>query len=84
MASGQRVHGSRVLERDVVERVVGDVLADSLLAAAADADGGGQARELLAGLELLALERVLVDLQREVGELVERAHRRGTLALPRR
>jgi hypothetical protein len=59
----------------VVERVVGDVLADPLLAAAPDADRGRDARELGRGLELVPFQLVALDLERQVGELVERAQR---------
>jgi hypothetical protein len=57
----------------VIERVVGDVLADALLATAPDADRRRGAGEVRRGLELLALELVTLDLDRQAGELVERA-----------
>ena len=67
----------------MVERVVGDVLADALLAAAAYADRGREPGEVLVRLEFLALERVLLDLYREVGEFRESAQRRTfTFAWP--
>jgi hypothetical protein len=67
----------------VVERVVGDVLADALLAAADDPDRRRDARELGRGLELMLLELVPLDFERQIGDLVERAQR-GTFAVPRR
>jgi hypothetical protein len=67
----------------VVERVVGDVLADALLAATLDPDRRGDPGEVRRGLELLPLELVALDLEREVGDLVEGAQC-GTLAVPRR
>jgi hypothetical protein len=83
VAAGQRLHGPRVLHSDVVERLVGDVLANALLALTLDPDGRRSAREVGRGLELLALELVALDLERQVGELVERAQR-GTFLLPLR
>jgi hypothetical protein len=59
----------------MVERVVGDVLADPLLARARDPDGRGDAGEFRRGLELVALEGVALDLERQVSELVEGAQR---------
>jgi hypothetical protein len=67
----------------VVERVIGDVLADALLAAALDPDRRRQAREVGRRLELLAREVVALDLERDVRQPVERAQR-FTLVLPRR
>jgi hypothetical protein len=67
----------------VVERVVGDVLADPLLATALDPDRGRCAGELRRGLELLAVELVALDLESELGEPVEGAQR-GTFLVPRR
>jgi hypothetical protein len=67
----------------VVERVVGDVLADAFLAAAPDADRRRQAGEVGRGLELVAFELVALDVERDIGEPVERAQR-FTLVLPRR
>jgi hypothetical protein len=67
----------------MVERVVGDVLAGALLAAAAQPDRRGRPRELRGRGELLALELVALDLERQIGEPVEGAQR-GTLAVPRR
>jgi hypothetical protein len=67
----------------VVERVVGDVLADALLAAAFDPDRRREARELRRRLELLALELIALDFERQVGDAVESAQR-FTFVLPRR
>jgi hypothetical protein len=67
----------------VVERVVADVLADALLAAALEPDRRREACEVGRGLELLALELVTLDLERQVGEAAERAQR-GTFFVPRR
>jgi hypothetical protein len=67
----------------VVERVVGDVLADALLAAALEPERRRQPREVGRRLELLALELVAIDLERQVGDLVEGAQR-GTFFVPRR
>jgi hypothetical protein len=67
----------------VVERVVGDVLADALLAAADDPDRRRDADEVGRRLELVLLELVPLDLERKVGDLLERAQR-GTFAVPRR
>jgi hypothetical protein len=47
----------------LVERVVGDVLADPVLAAALQPDRRRDAGEVGRGLELLALELVALDLQ---------------------
>jgi hypothetical protein len=83
VAAGERLDRPGVLEGDVVERVVGDVLTDALLACALDPDRRRDACELGRGLELLSLELVALDLERQVGELVERAQR-GTFFVPRR
>jgi hypothetical protein len=67
----------------VVEGVVGDVLADPVVAAAANPDRRREACELRRDDELFALERVVVDGDREVGELVEGAQgRTRTFAWP--
>jgi hypothetical protein len=69
----------------VVERLVGNVLADALLATAPDQDRRRGTGELRRGLELLALELVALDLERQAGELVERAQfGTRTFARPRR
>jgi hypothetical protein len=83
VASRQRLDRPRVLHRDVVERVVADVLADALLAAALDPDRRRQPREIGRCLELLPLELVAGDLERDFGEPVE-GTQRFTFALPRR
>jgi hypothetical protein len=79
----ERLDRPRVLERDVIERVVGDVLADALLAAALDPDRRRDAGEGGRRLELLAGELVALDLEWQVGETIERAQC-FTFALPRR
>jgi hypothetical protein len=58
----------------VVERVVHDVLADALVAAPVQVDDGRQAGEVARDVPLEALQLVGVDLEREVGELVEQGH----------
>jgi hypothetical protein len=69
----------------VVERVVGDVLADAFLAAALQPDRRREPGEVRRRLELLALELVALDLEGDIGEPVERAQRFTlTFALPRR
>ena len=45
MLAGEVQVRAGVLEGDVVERVVDDVLADALLAAALEVDDGGEPRE---------------------------------------
>jgi hypothetical protein len=67
----------------VVERVVGDVLADPVLAAALEPDRRREAREVGRCLELLTLELVALDLERQIGDALERAQG-FTFALPRR
>ena len=64
--SGQREHRPARLRAVVLLAVVGDVLADPLLASALQVDHGRLAEEVGAGLQLEALERVLLDLEREV------------------
>jgi hypothetical protein len=81
--SRERLDRPRVLQRDVIERVVGDVLADALLAAALDPDRRRDAGEVGRGLELLTLELVTLDLEWQVCDKVERAQR-FTFAFPRR
>ena len=75
MLAGEVEDRARVLQGDVVERVVDDVLADALLAAALQVDHGGQPREARAP-RLEPLELVGVDPQRQVGDLLVAAHRR--------
>jgi hypothetical protein len=67
----------------VVEGVVGDVLADPLLAGALDPDRRRDAREVGRRLELLPLELIALDLERQAGDLVEGAQF-GTFVRPRR
>ena len=71
--------GPRVLQGDVVERVVDDVLADALLALAPQVDHGAEPREagslVLAGLELVGL-----DLQGQVRDLLVAVHEQRNLA----
>src|SRR5437667_10805852 len=60
--------------------VVGHVLADALLAAAAHADDGRDTREGRRHVAAQALQRVALDTQGQVGEaLLEQAHGSRTL-----
>ena len=59
---------------DVVEDVVDDVLADALLPHAPQPDHRRAARELGRVLAVVALELVRLDLDRQLGDLLERAH----------
>ena len=68
--------GAGVAEGDVLERFVGDVLAEPDLAGALEVDHRREPFEL-AGLEFEALELVAVDLERQVGEGVEGRPFRG-------
>ncbi len=61
--AGEVERRARVLEGDVVERVVGDVLAEPLLAAALEVDHGGEAFEA-GDLQLEPFQLVALDLQR--------------------
>ena len=63
-----------VLLGDVVDGVVDDVLADPLLAAAAELDDRGQPFEL-AERDPQPLELAGLDLERQVGDRVEAGHR---------
>jgi hypothetical protein len=72
---GQVEGRAGILQRDLVDGVVGDVLAEPLLAVALDRDHGAQPFEA-GGRELLAPQLVPLDLQRQVGEAVEAGHRR--------
>jgi hypothetical protein len=67
----------------VVVAVVGDVLAEALLAAALQAEGRRAALEAARDLERVALEPVAVDGQRELGDPLEGAHR-GECTVARR
>ena len=67
--------GSALLQAVVLGGVVGDVLADPLLAGAVEVHDGRLAQELGAGLQLQALERILVDAERKVANGVVEAHR---------
>jgi hypothetical protein len=57
----ERQRRTSVLERNLVERVVGDVLALPVVAVAAQVERRREPREVRARLQLAALERVLVD-----------------------
>ena len=72
----QRVSG--LLEGDVVDGVVGDVLADALLPVPLQVDDGAEAIEAGCG-ELEALELVGVDPQRHLSDLLVAAHGRLNL-----
>jgi hypothetical protein len=52
----------------VIECVVGDVLADALVAASLDPDRRRDAGEVGRGLELLTLELIPLDLEWQVGD----------------
>jgi hypothetical protein len=58
------VDGPRVLEGDVVERVVDHVLAEALVAAAVEVDHRGEAGERARDVALEALQLVAVDRER--------------------
>src|SRR5262249_57942124 len=67
--------GAGVPEGDVIEGVVDHVLADALLAASQQVDGGRQAVEIAPlGVELAPLELVSLDLQREILDSVVARH----------
>ncbi len=73
--AGEGKRRSALLQPVVLGGVVGDVLADSLLAGAVEVHDGRLAQELGAGLQLQALERVPVDAERKVANGVVEAHR---------
>ena len=64
--AGEGSDGPRACSAVVLGGVVGDVLADPLLAGAVEVHDGRLAQELGAGLQLQALERVPVDAERKV------------------
>ena len=72
--AGERERGPAALLLAVLVGIVGDVLAEALLAGAVEVVGRGQAHELRGDLALARLERVAVDRQRQVGDQVESAH----------
>ena len=72
--AAQVVDGPGVAMGDVVEDVVDDVLADPLLSCATEPDDRRWAGEG-AVLAVVALELIRGDLDRQVGECLERAHR---------
>src|SRR4030095_13196114 len=73
-------HGPRVLEGNVVESVIDDVLAHSLVPVALQVDDRREAIEVRTGwVELQALKIVGIDLQGEVLDLVVAGHGRRTL-----
>ena len=76
VVAGEVEHRARVLERDVVERVVDDVLADPLVSAALQVDDRGKPVEAR-GLELEALELVALDRQRQIGDPARTCSRTG-------
>jgi hypothetical protein len=65
------------LERLLVVRRVGDVLADAFVAASSQVDDGGEAGELARDLTAQALELVALDLERKIADAVVRAHGRN-------
>ena len=72
--AGKREVRAALLQSLVLRSVVGDVLADPFLAATSKVDDGRPAEEVGSGLELEALERVALDLDREVADVRVQAH----------
>jgi hypothetical protein len=68
MLAGEGLHRPGGLEDLVVDGVVDDVLADALLAGAAQADDRGLAREVRRDVADQSVERVGLDDEREVRE----------------
>ena len=60
---------------------VGDVLADALVTPAFEMDHGGEAGEVVRGPYLEGLERVRLDLERQVADAVVGRHPRERYAL---
>ena len=78
MPAGEVEHRAGVLEGDVIERVVDDVLAQSLLVAALQVDDRGEPVEVSSRrVKLQALELVGVDFERQVLDLVVAGHGGG-------
>jgi hypothetical protein len=79
VAARQRKRRALGLERVVVLAGIRDVLADALVAAAAQVEHGRLADELRRGPRLEALELVGLDLEREVANAVVGRHAPGTV-----
>ncbi len=77
MRARERKLARRVLERKLVVAVVGDVLADPLVAAAPEADDRRPADEVARHVELTTVELVRVDLERQVADEVVERHVRS-------
>jgi hypothetical protein len=82
-AAGEREHRSDLLLGGLQLRRVGDVLAQALLARAGQVDGGRQPLELGRDRAPASLERVGVDLERELGERVVQGHGLADSTVPR-
>src|SRR6185437_13709628 len=74
--AGQVERRAGVLQGDVVDGVVGDVLAEPVLAGAPEVDDGREAFEA-GGLVFEGLELVALDLQGEIRQQVEGRHGRS-------
>ncbi len=72
--AGERERRSALLLAVVLGSVVRHVLADAFLACSVEVDDRRLAQELRPRLQLQALERVAVDLQREIADGVVQAH----------
>ena len=79
VAPGERERRPLGLERELVLARVGDVLADTLVAAALEVDHGRQAREVVRGLHLERLKAVRVELERELADAVVGRQPPGTV-----
>ena len=82
MAAGERERRAVLLERPLGLAVVGDVLADALVAAAFEVDDRREPREIVRGLHLEPLEPVDVDLERQVADAVVECHPPRTVRVP--
>ena len=72
--AGERERRAARLLLALLVGVVGDVLAEALLAGAAQVERRGDARELRRDGALAALERVLLDGERQLGDAFVRGH----------
>ena len=75
VAARKRLHRAGLLERHVVLGVVDDVLPDPVEPAAVQVDDRADACEAARDLGAETLQRVSVDLDRKIGEEIERGHR---------